>query len=204
VNFLALQTELKARGFDYLGQDAAGLTRLKRFINEAYLEDIAADEPWDFLVTSTSSTAPLTVSDVDTIISVRNTTSDQQLTIADLGWLEDQHGDLTEAGTPEFAYFSGESTLSVFPADTSSTIQVRYFKVPTELSSDSDEPLIPSRWQGLIIDAAAIRAYVDSDNFEAAQWLEGRFQRRLAKMRDSELIRSRHPAAVQSTDWWSW
>jgi hypothetical protein len=197
--FATAQTEFFARGFDYLNQDAAGRTRAKRWLVEGYLEDICADEPWDFLRTSTSGAAPLTISDLDTIISVKDTTNDEPLYGADHGWLEDSYPDLTTTGTPEWYYLSDDTTLSVYPANTSDTIQVRYFKVPAEPSDDADEFVVPSRWQGLIIDAAVIRAYMDSDNFEAAGLLQSRFDRRLEKMKWAHMVRDSHPRFVQMT-----
>lgn len=199
--FAQAQTEFYARGFDYLNQDAAGRTRAKRYLVEAYLEDVCADEPWDFLRTSTSGTAPLTVADLDTIISVKNTSQNYPLNGADQGWLEDTYLDLERTGFAEWYYLSDETTLSVYPT-TTDTIEVRYFKVPEEPSADDDTFLVPSRWQGLIIDAAVIRAYVDSDNFEAAALLQQRFDRRLAKMRSSEMVRDPHPRFIQPSDWY--
>lgn len=199
--FATAQTEFFARGFDFLNQDAAGRTRAKRYLVEAYLEDVCANEPWDFLRTSTSSTAPLTLSDVDTLISVRDTTNDCQLEVADQGWLEDTYGSLTETGNPVYVYFSAESTLACYPANTTATIQVRYFKIPDEPSADGDTFLVPSRWQGLIIDAAVIRAYIDSDNFEAAQFLQTRFDRRLGKMYESEMVRDSNPRYITYGGW---
>lgn len=197
--FATAQTEFYARGFDYLNQDAAGRTRAKRYLVEAYLEDICADSPWDFLRTSASGVAPLTISDLDTVISVRDTSNQLQLTFADEGWLEDTYGDLTTTGQPEWVYWTGETTLDCYPANTANTIQVRYFEVPDEPSADSDTFVVPSRWQGLIIDAAVIRAYIDSDNFEAAALLQARFDRRMERMRDAEMVRDPHPRLIQST-----
>lgn len=204
MNFGEAQTEMYARGFDYLNQDAAGRTRAKRFIVEAYLEDVCANEPWDFLRASTSSTAPLTITDLDTVISARDETNDRQLDVVDAGYLEDQFGDLTETGTATFLYFTGETALTTFPLDTGATIGVKYFKIPTEPSADDDTFLVPSRWHGIIIDFAVVRAYVDSDNFEAAQWLENRAQVRLAKMRETEMVRSPHPGTFVNVDFWGW
>lgn len=200
--FATAQTEFYARGFDYLNQDAAGRTRAKRYLVEGYLEDVCADEPWDFLRASTSSTAPLTITDLDTIISVKNTTRDTSLHGADHGWLEDSYADLTDPGTPEWYYLSDDTTLGVYPANTSDTIQVRYYKVPSEPSADGDTFLVPSRWQGIIIDAAVIRAYIDSDNFEAAQFLQQRFDRRLDRMRSAHMVRDPDPRFIlPSGDW---
>lgn len=200
MDFSELQTEFYARGFDFLDQDAAGRIRAKQWINEAYLEDICSDQPWDFLRTSASGVTPLTIADVDTIISVRDTTRKEQLRVSEMGWLEDTFGDLTRPNRPEYVYFTSSTTLASYPVDTGSTIQVRYFKVPAELDADADEPLFGARWHGLIIDFAIVRAYVDTDNFEAAQFIEARAQKRLDRMRSSEMSRSPHPLLVQSTE----
>jgi hypothetical protein len=123
VTFAELQTEFYARGFSYLNEDAAGRTRAKAWLNEAYLEDVCADEPWDFLRTSTSGNAPLTISDLDTIISVVNTTHDCPLTAAEAGQLDDAYQDLTQTGTPEVYYFTGDTTLERLGHDSGEVLQ---------------------------------------------------------------------------------
>jgi len=189
VTFLEMLTELYARGFDYLNQDDAGRTRAKRWLNESY-EELASAEPWPFLEATTSGTAPLTISDLGDVIYVEDTTSDNRLHLLDVRGVVDDDPDVDDQGTPEGYYLDGISTLRVWPANSSVTVSVRDTKVPGELSADGDEPLVPSRFQGLIVDGAVIRAYTDSDNFESAAALQQQVDVRLLKMTDALFSRS--------------
>jgi hypothetical protein len=214
--FAELQTEFYARGTDYLNQDAAGRTRAKQWLNEAYLEDICSNQPWLFLrqtaTTSGEGTGPgeIAVLGLDTFISVVNTTTKMALPVADLGFLEDTYGDLTQTGTASCVYvesteaggsFSHIATVKTFPVDSASEIQIRYYLVPAPLVDDTDEPLVPSRWRPLIVDFALVRAEWDRDNPDAADRLEARAQRRLGRMMESELAVSTDPEYVRSTVW---
>lgn len=203
MTFSELASEFYARGFDYLNQDAAGRIRAKRWLNEAYLEDICADEPWDFLRATASGTAPLTVSDVDTIEAVWNDTQDYVLSETTAGDVELAGVDISTAGTAAYWYFTSATTIAVYPTNTMDTLRVRYFKIPTELSADGDTPLLPARWHSLIVDAAVVRAYWDTDNPEMGQALEQRFLNRKAKMLAAEHVRSVEPLSISSyaEDW---
>jgi hypothetical protein len=51
-------------------------------------------------------------------------------------------------------------------------LAVNYIRQSPELVADTDEPLIPTRYQWSWIDLAVVRAYQDSDNFPAAAALQ--------------------------------
>ncbi len=199
--FAQLLEEFYARGFSYLNEDSAGRTRAERWLNEAYLEDICAAYPWDFLRTSQSGTAPLTITDLDQVISVVDSTAENPLQRLDVKTLID-YGDanLDEVGSAAHWYMSDETTLAVHPADTTSTFVVRYWKIPAEMTAAEDEPIVPSRWRGLLVDGAVIRGYRDSDNWDAANQLQAHFDRRLMQMASSEMVRSQEPDFIVITD----
>lgn len=189
MTFLQMLTELYARGPDWLSLDTAGQTRAKRWLNEAYAE-LASLEPWPFLETTTSGTAPLSITNLGDVIYVEDTTNDHRLHLLDVRGAVDLDPDLDDTGTPEGYYLDGSSTLRVWPASTSATIAVRYIKVPTELSADGDTPDMPSRFQGLVIDGAMVRVYQDSDEWKSAAALQASIDTRVAKMTDSLFSRS--------------
>lgn len=166
LDFTALQTELYARGFNYLNDAGAGTTRAKRWINEA-MHEINDQEDWLFLQTTSTGTAPLTISDLDTVLSVYDSTQQRSLGRESAGDLVDRFGDLTTTGTPLF-YYVTSNTLNVYPANTTDSLSVRYFKVQTDLSSGSDVPLMPDRYRQAIVEFAAAKAYIDSDNPDMA------------------------------------
>ncbi len=183
--YLDLVTELQARGFDYLTSARCG-----NLINDAYLRDICEAEDWPFLEATDSGAAPNTVADLRTIESVIDTTTNCKLLPMDRRNITDVDTDLTTVGTPYLYYITSGTIVNTFPYSTD-TISVKYWKVPTALSGDTDEPVIPSRFRALIVDAAVVRAYEDDDEGDMADAARSRFDSRLAEMKDS-LMRQQH------------
>jgi hypothetical protein len=182
VNAEELTTELAARGFDYLST-----SRRLQYVNAAYLVDLCETENWPFLHASKEGTAPLTVSDLRSIESVIDSTQTTRLSPLDPRELtESVDTSLTTKGTPSFYYLDAESIVSVYPANTTDTILVRYWKAPEALTGTAS-PVLPSRFHSLIVDYAVARAYEDSDDFELAQNARENADGRLAKMRESLL-----------------
>ena len=184
MNFASLKTELAARGFDYLSA-----TRQGYFLNRSYSE-MCEEHDWPFLLTTQTGAMPMAISDLRTVESVVSTTGRYVLSPLRVPHLLAYDTDLTTAGAPS-DYYVTTTGISVYPTSTTDEFSVRYFKVPAELSEDSDEPEGGSRFHQLIVDGAAAYAYFDSDNFEAARgmidlWNEGK-----QRMRDS-LMHSQH------------
>ena len=188
MDYTALKTELAARGFDYLSD-----TRQGYFINRSYQEMAgSADYPW--LESTASGTAPLAITDLRTVESVRNSSQSYRLWPLDRRNIMEFDDDLTTTGTPSYYYLTTGSTVAVYPTNTTDTIAVRYWKVPTALSSASDTPGFPTRFHDLIVDGAQGYAYlIDSDNAEMGQtvlsaWREGR------REMDQQLLVGQHDA----------
>lgn len=177
MNFATLQTELSDRGFAYLSA-----ARLGQYINVAYHE-LCDLEEWPFLETTASGAAPLTISDLRTVLSVYDSAGNINLTARERRALVDDYRDLTTTGSPRFFYVDG-SALSTYPVG--GTLAVRYIKVPVDLTG-TDIPLVPSRFHYVIVDIAARRAYIDSDAFDKAQGVQAEVDRMVAVMRDSLL-----------------
>jgi hypothetical protein len=149
MDLTAAQTELKARGGDYLST-----ARLTTFLNDAKneLEDFFV---WPWLETTTTGTAPLTISDLKHVLYVVDTTNQAELTGASAQYIvEDLDETITTTGTPDVWWLDGTTTLKVYPANTSASLSVRYVKFSPELSAGADTPLIPVRNHNLWIDLA--------------------------------------------------
>jgi hypothetical protein len=186
VTFGELTAMFLARGFDYLPTATA-----EGYLNDAYLVDICEAEDWPFLEATTTGKAPLVVSDLRTIESVIDSTQGTKLSPLDRRHITDDFDtDLTTIGTPAFYYLTAGTTVSVYPANTTDTLSVRYWRAPPRLTS-GDTPLLPTRFHSLIVDGAAARAYEDSDDYELSENAETKFQRRLQKMRDGLLDQGR-------------
>lgn len=186
-----LRTALQARGFNHLST-----TEQERFLNWAYTVDICEAENWPFLSTSTTGTAPVTISDLRTIESVRNTTQKQRIVPLIRSQVIDYDTDLTTSGTAFSYYLSDGTTLATYPANTTDTLSVTYWKVPETLSADGDTPILPSRFHPLIVDGAVRRAYETSDEWDAAEAARQVFEGRLQQMRES-LMHMQHDAPNQ-------
>lgn len=167
MNLNELLTEFYQRGFDYLNDSGVGATRAKRWINQSYLEICEMDD-WPFLRATATGVAPLTISDLGTIESCTNTTQQRNVGFVDYRTVVESYPDLTVTGAADYAYMTGTNTIATFPVSTD-TLTVNYWKVPTELSALTDSPVLPSRYHYAIVDYAAGRAYIDSDNPEMAQ-----------------------------------
>lgn len=186
MTFEQMVIEFKARGFKHLG------TRTERYLNDAYMLDICEEEDWPFLEEAKEGAAPLTISDLRTVEYVINSTQDTKLDPMIRARITDEwNPDLTQTGTPWLYYVTKGTTINVFPVATD-TIQVRYFKVPEELSGTM-EPLAPKRWHSVIIDGAVARAYRNSDDWELSTAAKQTFEDELQAMRTS-LLYPQHDA----------
>jgi len=151
-------------------------TRLNRYLNQAYLE-ITNYAPWPFLETSTTKTHGQTITDLGSVLSVYNSTDELELTGVTRDWVKQNlEADLTTTGTAEYWYLTGEYTFNVYPVDSTTSFTIYYLEVPDSLDDDSDEPVIPERFQDAIINRAAAKCYVDSDNYVAAQAARTEYQ----------------------------
>lgn len=187
--FATLQTEFFARGFDYLSDGGAGLTRAKQWVNDGY-HALCEEEQWPFLETTATGTAPLTISDLRQILYVVDTTNDIRLREGDARDVVDLNPEVATTGTPSIYWLDGLTTLRVYPTNTSNALSVRYLKVPTDLSADGDVPVVPGRYRNLIVDYAVCKALEDSSNHEEAARLRGMMQLDLDRMRRALLERA--------------
>jgi hypothetical protein len=183
MNFATLVDEFKQRGFDYLAD-----TRANRYVNQSY-KSICNRAPWPFLLTTTTGTAPLTISDLRAVLSVIDTTTGLKLHHMDRRHLTEISTDLTTTGNPTYWYQESRTVLSVYPANTTDTLSVHYLKVPTTLTG-TDAHIIPDEFEDLIIDGAAIKAYKDNDELDSAASLAQFYNEGLREMIDVLISRN--------------
>ncbi|HZA18976.1 MAG TPA: hypothetical protein VE645_19200 [Pseudonocardiaceae bacterium] len=184
-----LRQELYDRGFDHLAQTAASRDRATRWLNQAYLE-LCLEERWPFRLTTTSGAAPLTIGDVDAILTVidsdNNATRLYEMTEAELTAF-----DLSATGSNALWFYRDSLIVHVWPAS-GATLSVRYWSVPVELVAGSDETVVPERYANVIVDGAVMRAASDRDNPAAVDLAERMYQRGLALMRRQLLVAPTH------------
>jgi hypothetical protein len=150
------RTELSARGYSRFV--SASPSRATVWLNAAKnrFEDYPYDWPW--LKTSTTGTAPVTISDLRRVLSVADTTNRTPLEQVDADAIT-EYGDtnLALVGPAQAWYLSAETVLTTYPVGTG-TLSVRYVKFSPELSADGDTPLIPLRYRSTWIDLAEVEA----------------------------------------------
>lgn len=185
-------TELQARGGSYLAA-ARCTTMLNDAKNE--LEDFY---PWPWLETTTTGTAPVTISDLKYVLYVVDTTNKCELPGVSAQWLISQEtADLTQTGDASYWYLDGLTSLKVYPVNTTASLSVRYVKYSPELSAGSDTPLFPARYTNIWIDLAMVRVYEDADDHQAADVLRTKVQKRLGLLVEEFEARNRQNTMVQ-------
>ncbi len=156
-------------------------TLIKEFVNDA--QRYIVNKHYFKFMEGTYS-APLTIdtfsydlpSDVETVETFRFTDPDGQehdLTDHYLTFIEfdnlfpDPAGD--DNGVPRH-WTIREGNFLVYPKpDQAFTLNIRYKKIPTALSGDSDVPQIPERYKEMLVLGALVRAHKFNDNYDLAQ-----------------------------------
>lgn len=164
MNFSDLQTEVFGRGYEYLNDGGTGLARVQRWINQAY-KRISREEEWPWTYADASGAPPLTISDLRSVLSVTDSTNDNPLQRVDRRDLVEMYPDLPDTGTPEYFYRDSQTSIKVYPANTSISLSVRYCKAPADLTG-TDTPLVPADYHDLIVDGAVLYAKKDDDTFD--------------------------------------
>jgi len=121
---------------------------------------------------------PLEVSDLGHVLAVTCPTQETGLPFQDRRRVLKADPAQTQTGSAECWYREGVKTLKVWPADTSSTFKVLYWKVPAELKESADEPLVPAAYHDdLIVSGTVIRLFKNRKNYEAAQFERQEWER---------------------------
>ena len=189
MTFDELKSELYARGTDYLSEDGEGVVRAERWLNQAYRE-ICGLHAWPFLEDTASGPAPLSIPTLRRIRYVRMTdTPWYHLSPSTEEDLIGEGVDLTASGFPSVYYVTGGNIVNVAAATTDS-IDVGFIKRVAPLSG-SEEPIFDEEYHNIIIDRAMIKAYQDSDNFEAAAALREEFNSEIQAMAEDYQIYTR-------------
>jgi hypothetical protein len=169
-------------------------TQILRFINDANRE-ICNRYQWDFMESSANLSTVIgtqnytlsgIASDLQQVVNLRITSPDTYE-----GWLapmtaEDfdrYNADPTSQanGTPTHYYFWNNSVY-LFPVpDQVYTIQVRYIKVPTTLTT-ADQPDIPEEFQEVVTLGALYRAMQTNDNFDQALVIKNQMDTQVVDM----------------------
>lgn len=143
---------------------ASSSAKSKEFINRMYLQLARSYRFYELDLTDTSKstvagTATVAVpTGTREIISIRDTTNKIKLIKRDIEWYEGQDQSSDAQGVPEF-YLRYGSNIVLWPTpDGAYALQIRYLKLPDELSDDADVPVYPEDWHEVIVLLATSRA----------------------------------------------
>ena len=196
MNFAELRAELLARGTNYLEESGASLARADRWLNEAYREILNA-QPWTFRRSTTSGPPPVSIPDLQRVRHVLITASFSPLQRITEDELVEFGVDPATTGTPIYYYVLDGTSVKTYPMTTDS-VTVRYLRRIAPMSG-TDEPIFDEEYHGLIVDGAMLKAYADTDNFEAAAALTQMYDRRLSSMAEDYFPESREVTYLEPT-----
>ena len=88
---------------------------------------------------------------------------------------------VAQVSGPPATYTLDQGNLFLFPnPSTADQLTVRYIQVPATLVNDTDVPQLTPNYLHLLVDYAVQRAFEGEDDYEAAQYFGGRYQKDLA------------------------
>lgn len=177
-----LAEEVYAQGFDDFIGNAEAEARVKRWINIAY-QEVALFKDWPFLELEWEGNLPEEFPNLGHVLDVVSVNNRYNLRPVDRRELIRFDPVLEGAGNIAERWFrTGDEEINVYPEAPSETFKVRYVIVPSELTEASQEPIIPARFQYLIVDGAVMRAYRSRDAYQAASLVQENWNTGMATM----------------------
>lgn len=187
-------TSVKLYGFDDLSN-----TEFLSVLNDVY-HDFNNLESWPYLQklvtgTSTSGNGQLFAStlDIKQVLSLVNTTQGYALTPVDADTFYKDFASMSTAiGYPAVYYLTTVDAVApngwnIFtwsiPNNSTDSYQLRYLYIAPDLAL-SDTPVIPARYHRILVYAVLAELYDQEDDMDAAMRMQGKYDRRLARIRD--------------------
>ena len=175
MNLSALRTEVLNHGFD---SSIYTSSRLNQYINDA-LGEVSSKaqyygEEQQQEVTLTGGTSHYSFpTGMSRLRSVRLTNPVQELSLLDLRDI-DRSGSTT--GTP-YSYAIDGNGITIFPTpDSGYTMEIRYWRLLSPLTVDTDVPGLPARYHRALTLYAIARCFEGEDDPQQATYYEGRWQ----------------------------
>ena len=194
-------SEIRDHGFDDI-TDA----RLLGFINDTYF-DVCGRETWPFLEKSSTVTVDATglvtaPTDIGKVLKFVDTGLGTVLEPYRLdAFTAFNANQLTQTGNPYSYYFIGDA-LYVYPISTSNSLTLRYISVPSALTSTPDSsPVLPSRYNRVIVLGTLIKAFFMEDDAENAAVASQQYEAKIAQMREDLWVHQvDRPDTIQDVD----
>lgn len=130
-------------------------------------------------------------SDVDRIVDLRQSRTTSKLGAVDIRTFDKYLPDPTAVADPMYYYLAGVDSsnywqIGLYPIpSTVENIQVRYLKIPSDMSASTDTPVIPEKFHDIIVYGALYmfgHPYIDDTRMGSAQT---RYEEALAEMKAS-------------------
>jgi len=187
-----------------------------RYIRDANTDICSMWFNWDFLwgehTTTTTSGSSVISSpsdpaqwNIDSV--VYDPTSESWQPLGYVGWKEyreDYKYGTIDTGIPEFFSVKPNNVIDMYPTPSSTgvTISAEYWKTPTALSASSDEPVIPPRFQRIIICRGKMYYSEQNDAPEVLSSSIAEFNDLLGKLESDQLPaqRDRRFSVVQNLE----
>jgi len=186
-----------------------------RYIKDANTDICSMWFNWDFLwgeysTNTTASTSTLTSPsdlaqwNIDSV--VYDPTSESWQPLIYVGWREykeDYKYGTISTGVPEFFSVKPNNVIDLYPTPNSATtLTAEYWKAPTVLSASTDTPVIPTRFQRIIICRAKVYYAEQNDAGEVMGSSLSEFQDLLGKLEADQLPsqRDRRFSVVQNLE----
>lgn len=166
-------------------------------LNQAYLE-LCEREEWPFLEADATGAAPLTIDDLRKVNTVRETTSGCWLERSSRQRIVTLSLDPSTEGQPDVYYIDAGNVIRTFPVG--GELAVRYWKVPDELASSADVPLVPARFRDIIVTGAARIGLMADSASEDVQFVTQEYERRISVMAQSLLVQDSEPGSILLLD----
>lgn len=193
MNFQTLRTRAQQR-FRDTGGLIIGTTTWNEHLNFAYREFLRAGR-WpfttdyeDLIVTAGTRRVDLdallgagppdaaeVLSGLENIYNITDDTVVQPFPVRGMAWRLRRHLENQSPGQPAFWEVVGQDIILVPPPIDTVTLRFYYFNDPPELTNNTDEPVIPLRYQEAIVTGAVAKAHEDDQNRESADKYKAEF-----------------------------
>lgn len=173
-------------------------TEIKNYINDTQ-NDIFNEFRLPFMETTQPFTLVANVSDITNgdglpdnyvqSIDLLLTTDDrearlvyQDIRAIDFNYPDADDTDAYAVGVPDI-WYNYADTIRVFPVPNDAyTATLRYYKKPTEITSDAAVPEVPSEFAEILVVGAAYRVLQVKDNYDQAGILQNKYDELLQKL----------------------
>lgn len=174
--------EVFVRGFDDFEGDPEKEAQMVTWMNQAY-QEVTLAKDWPFLEAEYEGKLPFTFTNLGHVLDVVSVQNRNNLTPADRRELVRFDPTLQGNGQVAERWFrEGAEAIQTYPLSTSETFRVRYSVFPEELATEEAKPIVPTRFQYLIVLGTVAQAYMSRDAYSAAELVEARVTKGLAQM----------------------